>query len=416
MVDCVVKDLLLGLLLLDWLHGQSICRADVDAVGATGTVELRNCNLKLVALSLRTNGILELRLCWCSSNLFVGKDEWTNDCVWADISALVTLNALLDVPLRNNNSNAALLVSSSTKLKLAINVVLKCRNRKCVTLHTRDWSHDVANLLEQSLTALKGDCAWSILCSSPISRNLNLSKCSSTSVDCLVVHIDDVLALLQVRMSCSVLHVLKCVCLWENLCKSKECRLKNGVGALAHTNFLGKVNCINQINVDVVLSNVALCLCWQVVCKLLCIPLAVDQEGTARLDVADHLVALDDVCRNVACNKVCLGDIVRRTDLVITEAQVADGDTAGLLGVILEVCLNIFIGVVTNNLNGVLISTNGTVAADTPELALNGTLSCSVRCLRILWERQVGNVIDNTNSELTLRSIFLELLEDCKCR
>ena len=101
---------------------------------------------------------------------------------------------------------------------------------------------------------------------------------------------------------------------------------------------------------------------------------------------------------------------------MITEAQVADGDTAGLLGVILEVCLNIFIGVVTNNLNGVLVSTNGTVTADTPELALNGALSCSVRSLRILWERQVSNVVDNTNGELTLRSILLELLEDCECR
>ena len=101
---------------------------------------------------------------------------------------------------------------------------------------------------------------------------------------------------------------------------------------------------------------------------------------------------------------------------MITEAQVADGDTAGLLGVILEVCLNIFIGVVTNNLDGVLVSANGTVAADTPELALNGALSCSVRSLRILWERQVGNVIDNTNGELTLRSILLELLKDCECR
>ena len=71
---------------------------------------------------------------------------------------------------------------------------------------------------------------------------------------------------------------------------------------------------------------------------------------------------------------------------------------------------------VTNNLNGVLVSTNGTVAANTPELALNGALSCSVRSLRILWERQISNVIDNTNGELTLRSILLELLEDCECR
>ncbi len=30
-------------------------------------------------------------------------------------------------------------------------------------------------------------------------------------------------------------------------------------------NVLGKVNCIDQINVDVVLSTVALCLCWLVV-------------------------------------------------------------------------------------------------------------------------------------------------------
>ena len=60
MVDCVVKDLLLGNLLLDWLHGQSICRADVDAVGAAGAVKLGNSNLKLVALSLRTYSVLKL--------------------------------------------------------------------------------------------------------------------------------------------------------------------------------------------------------------------------------------------------------------------------------------------------------------------------------------------------------------------
>ena len=101
---------------------------------------------------------------------------------------------------------------------------------------------------------------------------------------------------------------------------------------------------------------------------------------------------------------------------MITEAQVADGDATGLLGVILEVCLNILISVVTDDLNGVLVSTNGTVTADTPELALNGALSCSIRSLRILCKRKVGNVIDNTNGELTLRIILLELLEDCKCR
>ncbi len=51
-------------------------------------------------------------------------------------------------------------------------------------------------------------------------------------------------------------------------------------------------NSNNQINVDVI-YNVALLPLLVVVCKLLCIPLAVDQEGTSPgLDVADHLVAL----------------------------------------------------------------------------------------------------------------------------
>ena len=79
---------------------------------------------------------------------------------------------------------------------------------------------------------------------------------------------------------------------------------------------------------------------------------------------------------------------------MITEAQVADGDTTGLLGVILEVCLNILISVVTDDLNGVLVSTNGTVTADTPELALNGALSCSIRSLRILSSSKIANADD----------------------
>ena len=47
-----------------------------------------------------------------------------------------------------------------------------------------------------------------------------------------------------------------------------------------------------------------------------------------------------------------------------------DRDTAGLFGVILEVRLDIFVRVITDNLGGVLVRTHRTVAAETPELAL----------------------------------------------
>ena len=57
----------------------------------------------------------------------------------------------------------------------------------------------------------------------------------------------------------------------------------------------------------------------------------------------------------VAGDKVGLGHVVRRTDRGITKAQVRNGDAAGLLGVVLEVGLDVLVGVVADNLDGVLV-------------------------------------------------------------
>ena len=76
----------------------------------------------------------------------------------------------------------------------------------------------------------------------------------------------------------------------------------------------------------------------------------------------------------MASNEVCLGDIVRRLDSVITETKVRNGDTGSLLGVILEVCLNELVGVVTDDLDGVLVSTNCTCLLYTSDAADDGTL------------------------------------------
>ena len=74
----------------------------------------------------------------------------------------------------------------------------------------------------------------------------------------------------------------------------------------------------------------------------------------------------------MTCNEVSLVDVVRALDGLITKAQMRNGDTAGLLRVILEVSLDILIGVVTDDLCRVFISSYSTVTADTPELTLNG--------------------------------------------
>ena len=111
----------------------------------------------------------------------------------------------------------------------------------------------------------------------------------------------------------------------------------------------------------------------------------------------------------MAGNEVCLVDVVRRLDGLITEAQVGDGDTGGLLGVVLEVRLDELIGVVTDDLDGVLVGANGTVTAQTPELACDGALGSGVGS-GLLLQRQAGHVIHDTDGEVGLGSVLGQIL------
>ncbi len=114
----------------------------------------------------------------------------------------------------------------------------------------------------------------------------------------------------------------------------------------------------------------------------------------------------------MARHEVGLGDVVRRTDRGITEAQMRDGDATGLLGVVLEVGLDVLVGVVADDLDGVLVGTDGTVAAETPELALDRALGSGVGSVVHLGQAEVGDVVHDADGELAGGSVLLELLVD----
>ena len=63
---------------------------------------------------------------------------------------------------------------------------------------------------------------------------------------------------------------------------------------------------------------------------------------------------------------------IRGLDGAYAEAKVGAGVAAGLLGVIVEVCLAVEVRVGADDLDGVLVGTNCTVTAKTVELALCG--------------------------------------------
>lgn len=102
--------------------------------------------------------------------------------------------------------------------------------------------------------------------------------------------------------------------------------------------------------------------------RLFLSPLAVEQESSARLDVGNHII-LVDIGFVVASYEVSLVDEVGRLDRSLTETQVRYSYAARLLRVVSEICLCIQVGVVADDLDGVLVSANGTICTQTPELA-----------------------------------------------
>ena len=77
------------------------------------------------------------------------------------------------------------------------------------------------------------------------------------------------------------------------------------------------------------------------------------------------------------------------------------GHTAGFLAVILEISLYIQIGMIANDLDGVLICANGTVRTKSPELAADGSFWNGVH----LWanrQRQMGHIIIDTDGVMVL--------------
>ena len=144
-------------------------------------------------------------------------------------------------------------------------------------------------------------------------------------------------------------------------------------------------------------------------------PLAVEKELSAGLYIVYYLIVLEDIRRIVAGNKICLGYIVRGLDRLITESEVRNGNAAGLLGVVLEVSLDKLICVVTDDLDGVLVSTNGSVAAESPELAADCSFGSCIGS-GLFFERVVSNVINDTDCEVCLRLSLSEVFKYCENR
>ena len=226
-------------------------------------------------------------------------------------------------------------------------------------------------------------------------------------VNSIPVHLNDSVALAAIGSLDSILQELDRFFEWKNASQFEECSLGNHVGAVAKTNFLCNLGSVDRVELDVVLSDVALHACRKMFFEFFRGPGAVEQEGTVWLEAFEYIVEFY-VAGLVASNVVSLVNFIGGADLALTETQGRNGYATTLLGVVGEVALSIHVGVVTDDLDGVFVSTNGTVGAVTPEFASDAIFRSSNN-RSANFERGVGNIINDTNGEVVLRSVSLEV-------
>ena len=113
----------------------------------------------------------------------------------------------------------------------------------------------------------------------------------------------------------------------------------------------------------------------------------------------------------MAGDEVGVVDLVGGLDGPFAKAQVGNGEAAGLLGVVGEVGLHVHIGVIADDLDGVLVGAHGAVRAQAVELAGDGALGRGV-VLLAQFQRAVGHIVHDAHGEVVLGLGLLHVVED----
>ena len=274
----------------------------------------------------------ELRRCGRGGAFLFGHCKGTDRCMRANERAVVALDAVFGLPCGNVDRNAALFICGSALRICTVGAVLECGNGERISAHGINGLNDAVDEIDKILAVAGGfglGRVGSAVC--PRCGNVYLHHRIRSGVDGGIVEVNYRLSLLDVGLVCHLLHVLNGFILGKDAGEREECGLENGVLYLCVADALyGDTGTVDDIEVDVVLGKIFLDGGGQVSVKLLGLPCAVKQECAARLYILYHVVLIE-VCVVVAGNKVCLGDVVGALYGVVTEAQVRNGDTAGLL-------------------------------------------------------------------------------------
>ena len=189
----------------------------------------------------------------------------------------------------------------------------------------------------------------------------------------------------------------------------EEAGLHDHVDAAAHARGLGHLEGINAVHLDVLVDNLLLHAGGQAVPHLVSGHRGVDEEGGAGGGVLQEVEGVEQAGL-VQGDEVRAGDEVGAVNRRGAEAQVRYRGGTGLLGVVHEVALHVEVGVLADNLDGVLVGTHGTVGTQTIEHAAGHGVGFGGEA-GVIGDGETGHVVLDTHGKAGHGSILLQFIE-----
>ncbi|OQC03396.1 MAG: hypothetical protein BWX77_00701 [Bacteroidetes bacterium ADurb.Bin090] len=132
--------------------------------------------------------------------------------------------------------------------------------------------------------------------------------------------------------------------------------------------------------------------------QLFAFPDGVQQESTVLTQTFGDIVKVQ-ISLHMTSYKIGRIHQIGRTYGGIAKTQVRTGKTAGLFGVVRKISLTIFIGIVSDNLDGILIGSYRTVSAQAIEFGFVNAFAAQCNFF-LLRQRSERNVVNYTYGKL----------------
>ena len=241
-----------------------------------------------------------------------------------DIGALVALDTLRSVPVRNLHRDAPLLPGTGLAGERTVGVWYEIGYGNPVAVHAVDRFENLLDEVRLRYGSISCVTYDDVL---PGFWNLDLDDIRDTALDRPVVHLDDGFALLAIALERSGLHVFDRLVHGDDSGDLEERGLQDRVCPAAQTKLACDLLAVDDIESDVLVGQRLLHSIRQTTFNLVTPPVGGQQKASAVLEIA-HQVVPADVGLVVACHEVGLLDQIGSPYRRRSEPQMASGDAA----------------------------------------------------------------------------------------